>query len=358
MLMLRRTLVLGKSIGPGSLKKGFRAAYYLAEHIIQRAAKKPEWAKALNIEEYQKVKYMYRRQDLIKMLEEDAVTVRAAINDKVGFAVLEGAGFQSKGGLKKAIERAKKRIKDPVKGVFDSANPKHGNPAGFFINRLGGEGKDWVSLQILRGKESIGKFSRRMETVAELKKFKGAFREDYSWLAKIPDHAKVFTFKTASLFLEEGVPNMIKKISSPMIEGKGTPISTFLNLRAMHEMGIKFADKSVKIYKLDHILNKKTSFQIDWLRRMYPEASLSDLINHTHSYKYAEAALNQAGFKIKKSFLHAASEEYRVAQEAWMSGASFGKEGEKAFIKRHGFVNPDYVFESGHDMYLLLEPIN
>ena len=74
----------------------------------------------------------------------------------------------------------------------------------------------------------------------------------------------------------------------------------------------------------------------------------------------AETALRQAGFKIKRAFLSSGDQLVPVSHKAWRSGA-FGRSGdsakELAFMKRHGFVDPDALIERGHDMFLELVPI-
>lgn len=161
---------------------------------------------------------------------------------------------------------------------------------------------------------------------------------------------------------------IIKGMDSPMIKGKGTPLAAYLNQRAMYKLGIDYGDEALKVVKLENVLSKKTALQLHWLQEVYQSSdrtgtalmSIDEMLSHTDSYRYAESALNQAGFKITGARLYN-NRVYREAAGAVSEFAadanthSFGKEGLSGFLKRFSAIDPDENVKVGFDMYLMVE---
>ncbi len=359
--MLNQASIKATQAGVSILSDELTAAYYLAKFITEKANEKPLWAAALNVTEYEKVRRMGLRWDLKDMLADSPDFIKEVINNSEHFDVLRGAAFQDVNQLKQAIDRAENLIKTP-KGVFDDADPKLGSPKGFHIKAQHYKGTNAVSITAFRGNQKIGHFQRALKTLKQASYSGNTIQSPQAdWLRQLGDDAKVFEFQEASLYADTGVSSMLTAVKNPMIEGKGTPWSTFLNVRAMRELGIEFGDASLKLVKLSTVVNKKTMLQIDWLKQVYPSESLDELIKYTHSYKYAETSLRQAGFRLKRAHVTAAEQAVPAFQKAWGGPTAFGRgvgrNGEFDFMERHGFLNPSRFIERGHDVFLELESI-
>jgi hypothetical protein len=105
------------------------------------------------------------------------------------------------------------------------------------------------------------------------------------------------TFEIAFL---ERAPPMLEMLPVDLLPGRGTPTTTFLNLAAMNHFGIGFGGSGAPLrsLKLSSVVNVENNFHLTWLFDTYghdiPQAALREL----PSVKYAESALNQAGYEI------------------------------------------------------------
>lgn len=363
---LNRVSIEATQAGTNILSDEVAAAYGLARYITELADEKPLWAKALTVGEYDKARSMGLRWDVKAMLRDNPAFIKGVINNRAHFEVMRGAAFENVKQLKRAIDRAEKLTKKAV-GVFDDADPALGNPKGFNITARFSDSSlnsalKSVFLVAMRGKKQVGFFRRTLTDLHDASSYGYAFRnqEGAGWLRELAKNTKVLIFNESALMADIGVSSMLKGLKNPMVAKKGTPWSTFMNVRAMRELGVTFGDKSLKVAKMSQIVNKKNMLQLEWLKKMYPTESIHQLVKHTHAYKVAETAFKQAGFDIKRAFITVGDETVSVSAGAWKGGASFGRGAgnakELAFMKTHGFTDGSAMIERGHDMFLELVP--
>jgi hypothetical protein len=152
----------------------------------------------------------------------------------------------------------------------------------------------------------------------------------------------------------------IDELPFPLTD-QGVPLGMFLNHRAMNAMGISYGDFLLTDVKLSNVVSVNTCVELHWMKRMYPDTPLEELVQHTHSYRYTENFLRQAGFKIdgvqqiapgpggfgpsKVSHIERFFNEY-------YDGADL-----PGFLARHG-LNPDDEVQLGYDIYLKLSPLD
>ena len=156
---------------------------------------------------------------------------------------------------------------------------------------------------------------------------------------------------------------MVTNMQNPMIKGKGTPLAAYLNQRVMQKLGINYADTSLKVVKLQEVINKKSALQLHWLQKTYGNTMpVDEMLSYLDSYRNAQSALNQAGFKItgaklfdKRAYTEIAGTVSQFAADT--NSHSFGKEGLKGFLKRFSSISPHEDVMTGFDIYLQVAPM-
>lgn len=351
-------------------------AIAFAHHLAELGKEKPIWARALTDSEYRKVENLYLRTDVHRMAANDPNGFKAALNDPLGPEVLHGEPFRSAQELNHAIKRARQRVTDPVAGVYEAARPSDKKIDGLeFITKR--EGMSNVDVTIYRGPKKLITFERSLETIGEARA--SAWRGSEKKLIGLADSDRMLVMGNAEPFVEKAaselasasnktsgatknadeLPSWLLDVQKPMVPGKGTPLATHANLQAMQLLGIPFGDPTLKVCKLSSVMNQKTALQLHWLRSKYPDKPLAELIKYTHSYQYAESALTQAGFRIKKTDLGEQLTRIRASDKPYGGEVAFGTEGKAAFLERYEFTDvDDRIIGIGHDIYLMLEPIS
>jgi len=374
-MAMRRAIEEGAAGAENVMLAEMRLMYNTAQFIGEQAGKKPNWAKELTNSEYIRVKDMVRRGDLRALMHENVNYVRTVINNPRHLEVLRGQAFEDIAQLAKAIADEEKRIKSAIPGVWDAASPTHGHPKGFQMKTTR-RGDSTVTLTLMRGQEKVAAFERKMASISDLKAdFDYRLRGENRWLDDLPANGQVLVMKQANIhpvnhsfnhsslgkITKSELINMLTGTKTAMVEGKGTPVSVYMNLRSMHELGIKAGDPSLVLCQLDGVLNKKVSFQIDWLKNVYPDIPIEDLLKHTHAYQYAETALTQAGYRIKKAHLGEPFNDYQVASKPFGDYTAFGKNGiveHHRWLDRHGYgMHMHQAIDTGHNIFLVLEPL-
>ncbi len=90
------------------------------------------------------------------------------------------------------------------------------------------------------------------------------------------------------------------------------------------------------------------------MKRVYGK-DWTKYLKNTHSVRYAESALNQAGFRIKEVRL-GSTPPLRMNARGMVEGTFFkAKEKPMEFLARYG-VSPNEAIETGHDIYIVVEP--
>ena len=126
--------------------------------------------------------------------------------------------------------------------------------------------------------------------------------------------------------------------------------------RAMSNLGIEFADRKLKSVLSSNVTNARAAVQLHWLKKSYPDTPIEELLKYTHSVRYAEAAITQAGFRIKSIRLqpkhaYGSSTAAQLASESTYYRADTDL---LTFIKRHG-IAPDEIIEHGQTFEILVE---
>ncbi|GHD40829.1 hypothetical protein GCM10017083_04480 [Thalassobaculum fulvum] len=351
------SLVEATLAGKDALKFEAAVAAQAAQRFVELVRRHPPWLDALTLQEYRRAFEVAHRPTFHRLLKESPGYLKQVIADDFALEVLRGEPFRSAAELQAAVKRAKARIRKPVPGVWDEAGDLANPPPGLEFKdavHAFGEGKQ-ASISIYDGGRDVGQLVRTLSSIDELRRFAHSGVELLDGLA---GGSKGLTMDLARV--SEDLPSMLATARNPMIPGKGTPLSVYLNLRVFQQLGIGFGDPSLVLCKLDGVLNQKTALQIEWLSRQYPGRSVEELLSHTHSYQYAESALTQAGYRIKEVRIGEADKTIHPLAEPWGSAAAFGKEGHAGFLSRYGFadVAEQAPIEIGHDIYLYLEPLN
>lgn len=350
------SLVEATLAGKDAMKFEAAVAAQAAQRFVELVRRHPPWLDALTLQEYRRAFEVAHRPTFHRLLEESPGYLKQVIADDFALEVLRGEPFRSAAELQAAVKRARSRIRRPVQGVWDEAGDLANPPPGLEIKgnaHAFGEGQ-LVSVDVYDGSKQVAQMVRTLSSVEEARTFAHSGIE---MLAGLADDAKVLNMDMA--FVSDKLPSMLATVRNPMIPGKGTPLSVYLNLRAFQELGIGFGDPSLVLCRLDHVLNQKTALQIEWLSRQYPGRSVEELLTHTHSYQYAESALTQAGYRIKAARIGKASTTTHAGATPFGGGAAFGKEGHAGFLSRYGFsgVAEQAPVDIGHDIYLYLEPL-
>ncbi len=380
------------------------------------------FADKLPTKAYAKVLDMYHpqlRKPLENLIQENPQRFAQLILDDVGERVLRGNGFENLDQLSEAIELEKKRIRSANPAGFKEISGKP--PTGLYLDEAvevlengGLEATIDVSTNWLWGRKDkrFANFTRRVNNIENLE---SDVLTQMSHLG-LPKRGKIFTFASA-LIGDLEIPSsvirardeafevfqeayakqkptlnkahdayrqalasydkaldrvatvnsktMISNLKNPMITGKGTPLAAYLNQRSMHKLGIEYADSALKVVRLENVVNKKTALQLDWLKKVYKGKNMpiDEMLSYTDSYRYAESALNQAGFKITGAKLAQGAKPERLLGGVVSDFAgdnnthSFGKEGISGFLKRFQGINPLDKVDVGFDIYLTVAPL-
>ncbi|MEO0342186.1 MAG: hypothetical protein AAF198_01990 [Pseudomonadota bacterium] len=167
-----------------------------------------------------------------------------------------------------------------------------------------------------------------------------------------------FDQATATLTLEnaqiESMSRWIKAADVPLVEGRGVPTTLAANLRAMNVFGIGYGGSGVPLMnvKLSNVVNPRTAVQLQWLRNSYPEIPVNELVRHTFSFKYAEDAINLAGYRISGVQI-----EDGFSSSVRSYGRFYaGSEDWKQFSTRYGFEQHENV-QGSYDINISVEPL-
>ncbi len=408
------------------LSRPGREAIVVYQHLQEVLNNKflDEFGKNLSVPVYEKVIDIYHpelRKPLEALIEENPQRFSRLISDDVGQRLLRGNDFETLDQLEQALELEKKRIRTANPAGFKEIGGKP--PSGLYLDEAvrtsangGLEATIDVSSNWLWGRKDkrFANFTRKVNNIENLES------ELLAQLTELdlPRRGKIFTFASA-LIQDLDVPpslihardqalqifvdaygkqkpravldkarneylralanydqalertavvnskTMISYMKNPMIPGKGTPLAAYLNQRLMHKLGIEYADSALKVVRLENVVNKKTALQLDWLQKVYAGKNMpiDEMLSFTDSYRYAESALNQAGFKITGAKLSRGTTSQRLIGGVISDFASdnnthsFGKEGINGFLKRFRGINPLDKVDVGFDIFLTVAPL-
>ena len=337
---------LAAEAGLRALDATEQAALRIAESVAGDAGGVPAWARGLDRASYEKIAHLGGRADFQKLIEADPSILRQASGDPDVRAVIELQPYRDPAEFQKALANERKRVKSPLPGAFDEAAEDHWlpkqvmkdgkeQPVAFKHEVLEGDGKKFSTDKFLNGGDDVAVVERELG-LAELPEFAGSKQMTWSYM-----EAKL-------------LPDFFDNVNVPMISDRGTSSAAMLNMRAFHNLDIPYGDPSLKLIKMSNVENANTSVQIAWMKRVYG-ADWTKYLRNTHSVRYAESALNQAGFRIKEVRL-GSEPPLRMNARGMVEGNFFkAKESPMEFLARYG-VSPNEAIETGHDIYIVVEP--
>lgn len=207
---------------------------------------------------------------------------------------------------------------------------------GFSPRGTGLEGR--VDFQVNRGDNNlaIGSYAREFKPDAE-------FNTGGTMLEL--NFARIDTVGNPDLAWIQGFPY-------PLTE-RGVPLGMYMNLRTLNAAGIGHADPSLTVVKFDHIVSVNTCVELDWMVRTYGDSvPLGELFRATHSFRYAQNFLEQAGYGLgeiivrptrRRAPIHAYADDFYEGTDL------------AAFLAQHGLdVNSEIAF--GWDVYVRIRP--
>ena len=332
--------------GMAALDATERAALRIGNDVVGDAGGVPAWARGLDRASYERIAHLGRRTDVHSLIEADPSLLRQIADDPDIRAAIELQAYRDPADFRKVFASEQKRTRGPLSGAFTEANEDHWlpkqvmkdgkeQPVAFKHELLEGDGKKFSTDKLLSGGDEVAVVERELGP-ADRPEFAGAKQMTWSYM-----EAKL-------------LPDFFDNVNVPMIKDRGTSSAAMLNMRAFHNLDIPYGDPSLKLIKMSNVENANTSVQIAWMKRVYGKGWTKYLKN-THSVRYAESALNQAGFRIKEVRL-GSTPPLRMNARGMVEGTFFkAKEKPMEFLARYG-VSPNEAIETGHDIYIVVEP--
>lgn len=339
----RRT---ASGLGEAALDQTERAALSLAREALAEAGAagaRPSWARSLDENTYAFLRRLSAREDVRRFAQSHPALMAEVSGTEAGRAALIRAPYDSVEELAAEVARETRRIRHPVPGFFDRLRPGQPDPVGIHIPE-----------------------PRRTN-------YRDFFpdapdRQSVTLVAQV-NGRDVATFERSLLALEEGgnqlimeyamartAPRYVTGLDVHALPDLGrTPMATYMNVRAMQELGVGFGDPSLVSVKMSEVYNANTALELAWMRRVYGEESITDFLRHTHSVRYAESALNQAGYRITDVRLTKPISRETARQAVEGSFFHSNLSGEE-FLRRYG-IQPDEMIESGWDIIIDIAPI-
>lgn len=339
----RRT---ASGLGEAALDQTERTALSLAREALAEAGSagaRPSWARALDENTYAFLRRLSAREDVRRFAQSHPALMAEISATEAGRAALIRLPYDSVEELAAEVARETRRIRHPVPGFFDQLRPGQPDPAGIHIPEP--------------RRTNYGDFFPDAPD-----------RQSVSLVAQV-NGRDVATFERSVLALEDGgrqlimeyamartAPRYLTGLDVHSLPDLGrTPMATYMNVRAMQELGIGFGDPALVSVKMSEVYNANTALELAWMRRVYGEENISDFLRHTHSVRYAESALNQAGYRVTDVRLTKPISRETARQAVGGSFFHSNLSGEE-FLRRYG-IAPDEMIESGWDIIIDIAPV-
>ncbi|MGE4060394.1 MAG: hypothetical protein AB7E69_16150 [Sphingomonadales bacterium] len=332
----------------GAAKRGLttaeRQSFDFGENLRAEYLGRPSWVGNLPGATYSAIADMRLRPDVAKLAADNPGALAAIAKDPDALEAMRGNPFTSLDDLNKAIKTEKERIKTPYGADFyDDMSKQRPDPPGFQITDRAfehpGGAKETVT-EINIGQQDVGSFKRSL----------------------YDDKKEGMTLVFSASELYDGAPGWVdtaRRNFLPRADRPGIPVALYMNARSMSNLGVQFADARVRTVLISGITNGQTAVQLNWLRRMYPDKPIDELIKYTHSFRYAETALTQAGLRVtgtrivpKPHYGRLTAEELLGAKGSWFRADTDWRQ----YIARYG-IEPEEILEHNHTFELKVEPI-
>lgn len=339
----RRT---ASQLGEAALDRTERAALALSREALAEAGAagtRPSWARSLDENTFTFLRRLSGREDVRRFAQSHPALMSEAAASEAGRAALLRQPYETIEQLAEEIARETRRIRHPVPGFYEQVAPGRPGPANLHIP----EPRRYNNHDI------IPEWPDR-PTVVVVGQVNGR---------------DVATFQRALVTLEDGgrelvmeaafgrtAPRYVTGLDVHALPDLGrTPMATYMNVRAMQELGIGLGDPSLVRVRMSEVYNANTALELAWMNRVYGVEATADFLRHTHSVRYAESALNQAGYRIANVRITAATSRETARQAIEGSFFHSNLSGE-AFLRQYG-IQPDDVIESGWDIIIDIVPI-
>jgi len=335
------------TLGEAALDRTERVAYGLSQQALSHGAGGlPDWARALDRAAYDVIRPLAARADIRAFAQSNPAELAAFTRDADALTALRRQPYASFDELVAEVARERARIKTAVAGFFEQTSADRWRPKDlvfedtvFSANTINPDIPPTVfsATRILKDGNEVGAFERELETFLRPDGTRG--------------RQMVFSYANG-----KDAPRFLPDVDVPLVEGRGAPLATFMNVRAFNNLGISFGDPGINRIKMSQVLNANTSVEIEWMRRMYDADTLNDYLRHTHSVRYAESALNQAGYRIVSVQLDAGRVSRGAAGDL-VNGEYFNAvEAPLDFLRRYG-IDPQDVIETGHNILIDIVPL-
>jgi hypothetical protein len=337
---------LAQRVGREALEEAEEQVAKLADEIAdtQRvsAANKPVWAEHLSDELYLALGARARQPHVIALFGKHPREM-ARLLETPGAVELLTHPFDSLDDFAKAVGRLQSREGPQGDMFYYQSHPGTAAPHGFDIEMdtaVNAAGvRTSVNLRVYVGTDAG---ERNLASFKRLLEFDDTFEPG----------GKTLVLAYARVEEIEGVSTWITTLPFHLTE-RGVPIGMHLNHRAMLGLGIDYADQSLTAVKLSGVVSANTCVEMNWLIRNYPEMTWAELFRYTHSYRYTQSMLEQAGFKIDDVVIDEAQFLMPTTvrnNSAWYAGSDL-----EGFARRYGLGMNDEI-DTGFDIYLKLSP--
>lgn len=314
-------------------------------------SRKPDWAQGLDDRTYARIDEMRFRGDVAKLVKQNPARMRELINDEAARKVLFGEPFESLAAFERAVVEARKQKRGTLgEPFFEAADARHGDPDGaLFVERplSTEEGKAVYTAEVYSGADRpIAEITTKLEGATG-----GGETLVFGLVRRSPN-----------------APKWVKQADVALDIEKGTPLTYYMNLRAMNALGVRYGDPRILVVRLDNVLNANTCIQLNWLQRAYPGLGKDVLVKFTDLYRYSENLLALAGYRIRRArvFDPDVAVTYESAGRMVMGrskegavtpGRFFEGDDPMGFLRRYG-VDPSERVKQSFDIDLEVEPIH
>lgn len=333
-------------LGEAALDRTERTALALSREAIAEAGgatTRPAWASGLDENTYTFLRRLAGREDVRRFAQSNPGLMRELSGTEAGRAALLRQPYDTVEELAAEAAREARRIRHPVPGFFEQVAPGRGDPAGIHIPEPARHNLRDISPELPDRRTVVSVAQVNGRDVATFQRTVTPLESGGRQLVMEYAHARQ-------------APRYVSGLDVHALPDRGvTPLATYMNVRTMHELGIGFGDPSLVSVKMSEVVNANTALELAWMRRVYGPEHIEDFLRHTHSVRYAESALNQAGYRITGVRLGGTS--YRETARSMIGGSFFhsATPGE-AFLRRLG-IHPDDAIETGWDILIDIAPI-
>ncbi len=95
---------------------------------------------------------------------------------------------------------------------------------------------------------------------------------------------------------DNGLHRWVSDVNVPLVQGRGTPLTLYMDLRSMQIFNIKKGE--LKTFIICRVHDWESIFHLAWLSKKYPQDKLSNLFSSTRLFKSRKNVIIQTGHKI------------------------------------------------------------